>query len=153
MNNQLTKLDFLDKQATIFKNSKQIIERNDKEIQEIVTNNTKQEVIDVQDAINTLNKKLDQIMKSELIKEKSNIITNESKKMKLSIEVATNTFLKIRKMLYEKNLSRQQRVEYEKKVYDKIVSKFLNAEEVKQFEQLIKIAPIMMFSQKNNFIC
>lgn len=153
MNNQLSKLDFLDKQATIFKNSKKIIEKNDKEIQEIVTHNTKKEVDDVQKAINALNLKLDQIMKSDVIKEKSNIINEESKKMKLTIEVAANTFFKIRKMLYEKDLTRQQRIEYEKKVYDKIISKFLTEEEIRQFQELIKMAPVMMFAQKQNFLC
>ena len=53
-------------------------------------------------------------------------------------------------MLYEKNLSREQRLDYEKKVYNKIISKFLTQKEIDEFEQLIKMAPIMMLGSSNN---
>ena len=149
MDNQLSKLDFLDKQAAIFKNSKDRLENNTKQIHEIVTQNTKKEVEDVQRALDILNQKLDKIMKSDIIKEKKATIEEDHKKMKLSIEVAANTFFKIRKMLYEKNLSREQRLDYEKKVYNKIISKFLTQKEIDEFEQLIKMAPIMMLGNSN----
>ena len=55
-------------------------------------------------------------------------------------------------MLYEKNLSREQRLDYEKKVYNKIISKFLTQKEIDEFEQLIKMAPIMMLGSSNNSI-
>lgn len=150
MDNQLTKLDFLDKQAAIFKNSKQNLENNTKQIHDIVTQNTKKEVEDVQKALDILNKKLELIMKSDVIKEKKASIEEDHKKMKLSIEVAANTFFKIRKMLYEKNLTREQRLDYEKKVYNKIISKFLTQKEIDEFEQLIRMAPVMMLGNSNN---
>ena len=52
-------------------------------------------------------------------------------------------------------LSQSDIGDQEKKAVLKVLDKgYLGmGEEVKQFEQLIKMAPIMMFSQKNNFIC
>ena len=54
-NQQLSKLDFLDRDAAIFRQSKKRLTENSKEIQEIITNNTKKEVENVQNAINALN--------------------------------------------------------------------------------------------------
>merc|ERR1711966_346243 len=97
--------------ATIFKNSKQNLENNTKQLNNIITQNTKKEVEDVQQALDILNEKLAKIMKSDIIKEKKASIEEDHKRMKLSIEVAANTFFKVRKMLYEKNLNREQRLD------------------------------------------
>ena len=144
MNNQLAKLNFLDKHAENFKESKKRLETNSKQLQSIIENNTKQEMEDVKKAIELLNIKMDKIMKTDVVKEKSNQMKEDQKSMVLSMEVATNTFFKIRKMLYDKKITRQERLQYEDKVYKHIVSKFLNQEEIDKFEKLIKLGPLMM---------
>ena len=149
-NQQLSKLDFLDKEATIFKHSKKRLTENSKEIQEIITSNTKTEVENVQNAINALNQKVEQIMSSEVVEQKRKLMIEDQKRMNVSIQAGAKTFFKIRKMLYEKNLPREQRIDYEKKVYQKIISKFLSQEEIDEFEKLISMAPIMLINNNRN---
>lgn len=148
MSSQLTKLDFLDNQATIFKESRSRLEKNSKEIQNIVETNTKNEVKEVHNAIDNLNKKLDQIMNTDTIKQKQNSMIEDQKKMALSVDIAAKTFFKIRNLIYQKNLTREERLGYEKKVYDKIISKFLTEEDIRKFEQIIKMGPIMMLGSR-----
>lgn len=145
--NQLSKLDFLDNHAIEFKESKKRIENNSKQLQTFLEDNTKKEMDDVKKAIESLNQKMDKLMKLESVQKKQNEIKEDHKKMALSMEVAANTYFKIRKMIYEKNLSRPQRMEYEKKVYNHIISKFLTQEEIEKFEKIIKLGPIMIMSQ------
>lgn len=145
--NQLSKLDFLDNHANKFKESKKRIENNSKELQTFLEDNTKKEMDDVKKAMETLNQKMDKLMNLESVQKKQNEIKEDHKKMALSMEVAANTYFKIRKMIYEKNLTRQQRMEYEKKVYNHIISKFLTQEEIDKFEKIIKLGPIMIMSQ------
>ena len=145
--NQLSKLDFLDNHANKFKESKKRIENNSKQLQTFLEDNTKKEMDDVKKAMETLNQKMDKLMNLESVQKKQNEIKEDHKKMALSMEVAANTYFKIRKMIYEKNLTRQQRMEYEKKVYNHIISKFLTQEEIDKFEKIIKLGPIMIMSQ------
>ena len=84
MSNQLSRLNILDKQAEIFKTSRSRLEKNSKELQEYVENNTKNEVKEVQQAIDNLNKKLEQIMNTETVKERKNLMIEDQKKMALS---------------------------------------------------------------------
>ena len=141
----LVNLNFLDEQATNYRNSKNFVENESKQIKKIVMDNTKKEMEEVQQAINNLNSKLEKIMKSDVVKQKEEEVLKHTKTMALSIEVATKTFFKIKKVINEKpNLTNEQKKQYEKKVYDKIISKFLTKEEIEQFQRMIRMGPIMV---------
>ena len=139
MSKQVVNLDFLDKEANIYKQSKQELMIRSENIRNTILENTKREVEEIQNAINNLNKKIDAIMKLDAIVDEKNKIDNCHNRMSLSIEHAANAFFKIREIIYNKqNLNIRQKKEYERKVYHKIISKFLNQEEIRMFEQLIK---------------
>ena len=141
----LVNLNFLDEQAKNYRNSKNYVENESKQIKKIVMDNTKKEMEEVQQAINNLNSKLEKIMKSDVIKQKEESVLKHTKTMALSIEVATKTFFKIKKVINEKpNLTSEQKKQYEKKVYDKIISKFLTKEEIEQFQRMIRMGPVMI---------
>lgn len=141
----LVNLNFLDEQAKKYRNSKNFVENEGKQIRKIVMDNTKKEMEEVQQAINNLNSKLEKIMKSDVVKQKKEAVLKHTKTMALSIDVATKTFFKIKKIINEKpNLTSEQKREYEKKVYEKMISKFLTTEEIEKFKSMINMGPIMI---------
>jgi hypothetical protein len=141
----LVNLNFLDEQAKKYRNSKNFVENEGKQIRKIVMDNTKKEMEEVQQAINNLNSKLEKIMKSDVVKQKEEAVLKHTKTMALSIDVATKTFFKIKKIINEKpNLTSEQKREYEKKVYEKMISKFLTTEEIEKFKSMINMSPIMI---------
>ena len=139
MSKQLVNLDYLDKEAEIYKKNKQELIQRAENVKTTLLRNTKNEVEEVQNAIDNLNKKIETIMNSdEIVNEKNNIQKCQTR-MSLSIELAAKGFFKIREVIYSKdNLSIQQKREYERKVYEKIISKFLNQQEIEEFERMIK---------------
>ena len=77
--------------------------------------------------------------------ETKNTMESCQQRMALSIEMAAKAFFKIKNMIQSKDtLTLEQKKQYEKKVYDKIISKFLNQEEIKAFEQMINSGSIMI---------
>ena len=59
---KLVNLDYLDREAQLFKQAKNNIETNSKLVREAIDKNTKEEVQAVQQALNNLNKKVEQIL-------------------------------------------------------------------------------------------
>ena len=145
MSNQVINLDHLDKEATIYKQKKQELIQRAENVKTTLLQNTKNEVEDVQNAINNLNKKIETIMNTDVVINEKNNIQKCQNRMALSIELAAKAFFKIRGVIHSKdNLSIQQKREYERKVYEKIISKFLTQEEIKEFERMIKENSIMI---------
>lgn len=142
-NKQIVNLDYLDREAQLFKTAKNSIEENSKIIRETIDKNTTQEVEAVQAAINNLNAKVEQIMKTDMIKEKTNIIEKSEEQMIKSTRVASETFFKVKKIIHEKpELTQEQKREYEKKLFDKILDKFMTKEEKIMFTNLINKQPV-----------
>jgi len=148
MNKQVFNFQVLDKQAEIYKESKQILIDNSNKIRNTIMTETKQEYEEVQEAVNKLNNKIDMLMQRTDIKEAQSSIEDSHKKMSISIEIAAKAFFKIKKFIYEKeNLTKEQKREYEQKVYNKILSKFLSQEEIDLFEKLIRHGNIINLPQ------
>ena len=64
-----------------------------------------------------------------------------------SIKKASEAFFKVKKYIQEKDgLTNEQKQQYTKKLYDKIIDKFKTQEEKKLFEQLISNNIIIMNS-------
>lgn len=145
MSKQIVSLDYLDKEAEVYKKNKQELIQRAENVKTTLLRNTKKEVEEVQNAIDNLNKKIETIMTSdEIVNEKNNIQKCQNR-MSLSIELAAKGFFKIREVIYSKdNLSIQQKREYERKVYEKIISKFLNQQEIEEFERMIKSNSIVI---------
>lgn len=151
MSKQLINFDFLDREASLYQNAKTELEDNSKIIQKTIENNTKKEYEEVQNAIKSLNSKIEQIMETEFIKGKKNTMESANNQMKKSIEVASKTFFKVKKAIYDKqDISMEMKKKFEKKLYDKIIGKFMTQEEKQLFEQLMNNVIIM--KGNNNFL-
>ena len=144
-NNQLMNLDFIDNEAKRYHQSKQIIKDNSALIKKAIEDNTKREVEEVQNAIDNLNKKMEQIMKTDFIKDKKEKIELSEKQMALSIDNAAKAFFKVSEIIKSKdNLSEEKKREYHKKLYNKIIDKFITKEEKEMFEKLMSGGQIVI---------
>ena len=147
MSNQLTNLDFLDKEAQLYKISKDSIKENGEVIDKAIQNNTKKEFEDVQNAVKVLNEKIDRIMKTDFVKNKETQIKEYHEQMTKSIKVASDTFFKVKTVILEKeSLSETDKQQYIKKLYNKIIDKFMKKEEKAFFEQLVFNIGIIMIN-------
>tara|TARA_B110001469_G_scaffold127336_1_gene147801 strand:- start:1330 stop:1806 length:477 start_codon:yes stop_codon:yes gene_type:complete len=146
MSNQLTNLDFLDKEAQLYKISKDSIKENGEVIDKAIRKNTKKEFEDVQNAVKVLNEKIDRIMKTDFVKNKETQIKEYHEQMNKSIKVASDTFFKVRDIILTKDISETDKQQYIKKLYNKIIDKFMTKEEKAFFEQLISNNGIIMIN-------
>ena len=146
----LVRFDELDKEAILFKQAKNNIETNTKIIREAIDKNTKNEVVCVQEAINNLNKKVKKIMDNDFIKEKSRIIEKSEEQMIKSTQMAAQTFIKVKKIIYEKDeLTLEKKKEYEQKLLDKILDKFMTPEEKEMFNKIINSGSFIINNNPN----
>ena len=142
---KLVNLDYLDREAALYKQAKSNIKDNAKVLQETIDKHTKEELAAVQKAIKNLNEKVDRIMKTDFVKEKTQIIENSEKQMIASIKSAADTFFKVSKIIKEKEgLTSEMKKQYHDKLYNKILDKFMTKEEKELFNRLVNSGPIMI---------
>ena len=143
--NQIVNFSYLDKEAELYKESKQSLTTNVKEIQDAIDHNTKEELKQVQVAVDNLNKKVERIMKTNYIKDRTQRVEDAQKQMMKSIKEASNTFFQVRKVIRGKdNLSVKEKRQYEEKLFHKIVDKFMSKEEKELFTRIISAGPLLM---------
>jgi hypothetical protein len=81
---------------------------------------------------------MDAIMQTDFVKEKRNAIESSQEQMSNSIKKAYDAYFKVRTYIIEKEgLTDEQKQVYIKKLYNKIIDKFMTAEEKAMFERLI----------------
>jgi hypothetical protein len=137
-NKQVINMDFLDREANLYRTSKEILKTNTETIDKAIKDNTKQEVEAVQNAIKTLNDKVDKLMETDFVKDKQKQIDSSQKQMSESIKKASDAFFKVKTYILEKEgLTDEQKQQYIKKLYDKLMDKFMTKEEKMFFERLI----------------
>jgi hypothetical protein len=140
----LTNLNFLDNEAKNFRQAKNQIELSQKNIQTAIETNTKPEVEAVNDAIKNLNQKVELILNTQQIKAEEEKLKTSQKQITSSIQIASETYFKVLKIIKDKNLPKEKRIEYQKQLYKKIIEKFLTPEEIEEFERFIRMGPMMM---------
>ena len=143
----LTQFSFLDRQAALYKNAQNTIEETSNFIQDKIDNNTKEERKKVEQSIKELNDKVKTIIESKEIKDKEDLIKENNEIIKKSIKIGFETYKKICKIIDEKpNITNQQKIEYKKKLYEKILDKFMTEKEKELFTNLINLKgmPIMI---------
>lgn len=142
---KLVNLDYLDREAALYKQAKSNIKENAKVLQETIDKHTKTEVEAVQKAIKNLNEKVDRIMKTDFVKEKTQIIEHSEKQMINSIKSAADTFFKVSKIINDKEgITPEMKKQYQDKLYNKILDKFMTKEEKELFNRLVNSGPIMI---------
>jgi predicted nucleic acid-binding protein len=142
---KLVNFNNLDREAQLYREAKINIDENVKILRETIDTNTKPEVEAVQEAIKNLNKKVERIMETDFVKEKTQIIERSEKQMIQSITSAAETFFKVSQIIREKEgLSEDHKHEYQTKLYDKIIDKFMTKEEKEIFNKLVNSGKIFM---------
>ena len=148
----ITRLDFLDREAALYKNARNKVEETSDFIQNQIDIGTKIEQEKVESAIKELNSKVQTIIDSKEVKEKEDLIKEQNEIIKKSIKVGFETYKKICKIIDEKpNLTLTQRNEYKKKLYDKLMDKFMTEKEKELFANLINMKgmPIVIMGGPN----
>ena len=142
---QLVNLNYLDREAELYKSSKNTLVKTSEELDNLVEENTKQEVAEVEAAIERLNRKVESIMKTDFVQERKKKIEAAQEQMMKSIKEASNTFFKVREVIRAKeNLSKEEKAQYTEKLFHKILDKFMTEEEKELFTRIISAGPIIM---------
>jgi hypothetical protein len=143
--NQLVNLNYLDREAAIYKQSKNDLVEYSKQVQDAVEQNTKTEVEEVEAAIKKLNEKVEKIMETKYVKERQQKIEDAQQQMIKSIKEASNTFFQVREVIRSKdNLTKEEKLQYEEKLFHKILDKFMSKEEKELFTRIIMAGPMLM---------
>ena len=143
--NQIVNFSSLDREAELYKTSKQSLKDNAELIQKAVDQNTKEEIKQVQDAITALNKKVERIMETDFVKDKKQKVEDAQKQMMSSIKEASKTYFQVRDVIRGKeHLSTSEKREYEQKLFHKILDKFMTKEEKDLFIQIVNAGPMIM---------
>lgn len=147
-NHQIVNLNKLDRAAEIYKVSSKTLKHNTSLIQKTIDSNTREEVKQVQEAINRLNKKVEQVMESEFIKDKKTKIIEAQKNMMDSIKEASKTFFQVKDVIMNKeHLTEEEKLQYTDKLFHKILDKFLSKEEKELFIKFIQAGPIFLLNK------
>lgn len=142
---QIVNLNYLDREAQLYKSSKKTLIDTSEELKSAVENNTKKEVEEVESAIKRLNQKVEAIMKTEYVQERQKRIEEAQKQMMKSIKEASNTFFQVREVIRGKeNLNDEEKRQYEDKLFHKILDKFMTKEEKELFTRIISAGPLLM---------
>jgi len=137
-NRQIMNMDFLDREANLYHSSKEILKSHSETIDKTIKDNTTKEVEAVQNAIKVLNQKVEKIMETDFVKDKQKEIESSQKQMSESIKKASDAFFKVKTYILEKEgLTEEQKQQYIKKLYDKLMDKFMTKEEKMFFEKLV----------------
>lgn len=148
---QLVNLNFLDREAEIYKASKNTLIETSNEIQKAVEQNTTKEIEEVNVAIKKLNEKVERIMNTDYVKERQDKIEQAQQQMMRSIKEAADTFFKVKQVIRSKeNLSLEEKREYEQKLFHKILDKFMSKEEKDLFTRIISAGPMLMLGGTSN---
>jgi hypothetical protein len=142
---QLVNLNYLDREAELYKASKETLVLASEQVQSAVETYTKEEVKQVEDAIKLLNKKVEAIMETKYIKDRQQKIEEAQQQMMRSIKEASNTYFQVREVIRGKdNLSNEEKRQYEQKLFHKILDKFMSKEEKDLFTRIISAGPLLM---------
>ena len=85
---QIVNLNYLDREAQLYKQSKNELVEYSKQVQQAVEQNTKQEVEEVEAAIKRLNEKVEKIMETNYVKERQQKIESAQQQMMKSMRDA-----------------------------------------------------------------
>ena len=141
----------LDQVAQNYKQSKSTLESIDTYISDKIETETKHERNKLDQAIKEYNSKVHTVLQSADIKSQEEKIKKETDIIKNSMKVAFECYKKVREIIYSKtDLSDSDKLEYEKKLYEKIMDKFMTQKEKDLFKQLMGSGNIILMNAPNN---
>ena len=137
----------LDQVAQNYKQSKSNLESIDTYISNKIETETKNERDTLNKAIKDYNSKVQSVLQSDDIKSQEEKIKKDTDIIKNSMKVAFECYKNVREIIYSKtDLSDSEKLEYEKKLYEKIMDKFMTQKEKDMFKHLMKNGNIIIMS-------
>jgi len=146
----LVNFNELDQYANKYKSARTNLEENAKKIQLTVENQTKKETQEVQAAIDKLNAKVKDILETDEVKALESQIKNSQQQIDNSLKYAYGLFMKIKKIIEHKIECDEKRKEYEEKLVDRIIERFLSPEEIEMFKHMIKYGNLVIVPTNNS---
>ena len=147
----MVNLDFLDREAQLYRTASNEIKDTSNLVQKTIDEHTKTEVADVENAIKKLNGKIEKIMQTDFIKTQKTTMEKAREQINKSMEIAKDTFFKVKKVIdNHPNLSPEKKTEMEKKLYNKIIDKFMTKEEKDLFNRMMSGNGIVILGGESN---
>lgn len=148
MSQQLVHRNF-DQQCHLFRQQRYQLETSQEYIHKTVEQNTKQELADVKQAVERLNKKVDAVMRTPQIQEEKRKIEEADKQIQLTMQQAMQTFEEGRRTIQARgDLTPEQKERYTESLYQKIMGKLYTQEEMQEFERMFQNMVVMVPGHK-----
>lgn len=128
----------IDSASRDYKRAKQNLNNIDEYISKTIEDNTQHELQALKKATEDYNRKIESILNSEKIKRLNAEAEKNYDSIKKSVKVAFETYKKVKKIIYEKkDLTTEEKKQYEHKLYQKLMDKFMTKEEKEIFEKIM----------------
>jgi hypothetical protein len=153
-NNQLA-VKTIGHHCEVYKANHKQLKSREAKINKLIKDNTQQEKQNVEDAIKALNLKINQIVESDEVKQEMGKMEQNHKSMMLSLQSVMSKFNHGRQLIMaRKDIPLQKKKECIKTIFDKLLDKLYEPEDVKAFKQmfnnLIVVNPAMRGLQGTN---
>ena len=127
----------LDQECLIFRQSKQMVKQGQEKIMHTIKQGTIREVQDVERAVKALNEKVKNILQTSEVKETVDEVNRNRQQMYVSLQQAIKVFQDGQKTIRaDPSLSPEQKKQYEKSMYEKVLSKLYTPQEIQAFQQM-----------------
>jgi hypothetical protein len=148
----LVKHTQFNKNCNIYKEKKKNVKEISTFIKNTIVQNTQKEVEELEKSIKKLNKKVETILQNPNIKQKKQILEKETKDMILSLNNVMSIYSEAREIIIKDNsINQQQRMNYLKKLEEKMMDKLYSSEEKEHFKRMVSNMIIMVPCQRMNF--
>lgn len=153
-NNQIV-VKTIGQHCEIYKSNHQQLKQSENKINKHIQDNTQKERDDVKKAMDTLNMKINQIVESPVVKNEVCKMEQHHKAMMISLKSVMEKFNHGRKLIMErKDIPLQKKKECIKVIFDKLLDKLYDTEDVKAFKNMfnnmIVLNPAMRGLQGTN---
>jgi ribosomal protein S13 len=134
-----------------YKKSRESVQNISKYIQKQIETNTKDEVQQVEESIKRLNKKIETIMKNPKVEQSKQYLEKEHKNMIMTLKSVMDVYQQAREIIIkDASLNQQQRINYLKKLENKMMDRLYSPQERENFKRMISNMIIMVPNQKMN---
>jgi hypothetical protein len=127
----------LDQECLIFRQSKQIVKQGQEKIMHTIKQGTTREVQEVERAVKALNDKVKHIMETPEVQKTVDMVNKNRQQMYVSLQQAIKVFQDGQQTIRDDpSLSPEQKKQYQKAMYEKVLSKLYTPQEIQAFQQM-----------------
>ena len=142
--NQITRYSNFDKIADNFKSARNGLIKAENKLNEYVTQETKQEKLQLETAIKSYQTKVKTVLETEQSKKLKDKIGGYSKEVSKNLGKAQKEFITIREEIMKKNWTEQKKNEQVQEVYHHILTKLIDPKEMEDFKKNMSNMVVMI---------